>query len=177
MIRACPFSGETPQIHESAYVDQSAQVIGKVRIGARSSIWPGTVVRGDVHRIEIGDDTNVQDLSCLHVLKDRFSLTLEDRVSVGHGVMLHGCVVGAGSLVGMRATIMDDAKIGEECLIAAGSLVTPGFVAPPRSLVMGSPAKVRRPLTAEELELLDRTWRNYVEYSRAYRDRFGPGTG
>jgi len=175
MIRPCPFSGEQPTIHESAYVDESAQVIGKVTIGARSSIWPGTVVRGDVHSIEIGDDTNVQDLSCLHVLKDVYSLHLGDRVSVGHGVMLHGCRIGDGSLIGMRATIMDDARIGEESLVAAGALVTPGFVAPPRSLVMGSPAKVKRELTADELALLDRTWRNYVDYARAYIARFGSG--
>lgn len=175
MIRSCPFSGETPAIDESAFVDPTALVVGKVRIGARSSIWPQTVVRGDVHRIGIGDDTNVQDLSCLHVLKDRFSLTLGNRVSVGHGAMLHGCVIGDGTLVGMRAMVMDGAEIGEQCLIAAGALVTPGFRAPPRSLVMGSPAKVRRELNADELELLDRTWRNYVDYRVAYIEQLGRG--
>ncbi|AKU90842.1 gamma carbonic anhydrase family protein [Vulgatibacter incomptus] len=175
MIRPCPFTHTEPSIDETAYVDVSAHVIGRVRIGARSSIWPGVVVRGDVHTIEIGDDTNVQDLSCLHVLKDRFSLTLGSRVSVGHGVMLHGCTIGDGSLIGMRATIMDDARIGANCLVAAGALVTPGFEAPPGSLVMGSPAKVKRELDASELELLDRTWRNYVDYSRAYIAKFGRG--
>ncbi|HLV61138.1 MAG TPA: gamma carbonic anhydrase family protein [Fredinandcohnia sp.] len=168
MIRPCPFSGRMPEIHETAYVHESAVVIGKVRIGARSSIWPGVVVRGDVHEIEIGEDTNVQDLSCLHVLKDRFSLTLGNRVSIGHAVMLHGCVIGDGTLVGMRATIMDGARIGESCLVAAGALVTPGFEAPPRSLVIGAPAKVARELRADELELLERTWRNYVDYREAY---------
>ena len=88
MIRPCPFTDEIPQLDESAYVDQTALVQGKVKLGARSSIWPGTVVRGDVHRITIGDETNVQDLSCLHVLKDRFSLTLGNRISVGHSVTL-----------------------------------------------------------------------------------------
>lgn len=175
MIRSCPFSGKAPVIDESAFVDPTALVVGKVRIGARSSIWPQTVVRGDVHRIEIGDDTNVQDLSCLHVLKDRFSLTLGHRVSVGHGAMLHGCVIGDGTLVGMRAMVMDGAEIGESCLIAAGALVTPGFRAPPRSLVMGSPATVRRELGADELALLDRTWRNYVDYREAYIAQLGRG--
>lgn len=168
MLRPCPFTGRTPEIDETAYVDESAVVIGKVRIGARSSIWPGTIVRGDVHEITIGDDTNVQDLSCLHVLKDRYSLTLGDRVSVGHAVMLHGCVIGDGTLVGMRATVMDGARIGESCLVAAGALVPPGFEAPPRTLIIGSPAQVKRALRPEELELLERTWRNYVGYRAAY---------
>lgn len=168
MLRPCPFSGKQPAIHETAYVDETALVVGKVRIGARASIWPMTVVRGDVHEIDIGDDTNVQDLSCLHVLKDRFSLTLGDRVSVGHAVMLHGCTIGDGSLVGMRATVMDGARIGARCLVAAGALVPPGFEAPPERLVIGAPAKVKRALRADELELLDRTWRNYVDYREAY---------
>jgi len=175
MIRPCPFTGETPRIDPSAYVDETALVLGRVTIGARSSIWPGTVVRGDVHEIRIGAETNVQDLCCLHVLKDRFSLTLGDRVSVGHAVTLHGCRIGDLCLVGMRATIMDDVEIGAESLIAAGALVTPGTTIPPRSLVMGSPAKVKRAVNAEELELLHRTWQNYVDYSRRYVEAFGRG--
>lgn len=175
MIRPCPFSGETPQIDDSAFIDPTALVIGKVRLGARVSVWPGTVIRGDVHRIEIGDESNIQDLSCLHVLKDRFSLTLGKRVSVGHAATLHGCVIGDGSLVGMRAMVMDGAEIGEQCLVAAGALVPPGFRAPPRSLIMGSPAKVKRELRDDELELLDRTWRNYVGYAEAYIRQLGRG--
>ncbi|WP_373048341.1 gamma carbonic anhydrase family protein [Vulgatibacter sp.] len=175
MIRPCPFTDENPRIDESAYVDASALVLGRVTIGARSSIWPGTVVRGDVHTISIGEETNVQDLSCIHVLKDRFSTTLGNRVSVGHGVVLHGCTVGDYTLVGMRATVMDEVTIGEECLIAAGALLTPGLVVPPRSLVMGSPAKVKREVDAKELELLHRTWKNYVDYSRRYIEKFGRG--
>ncbi len=175
MIRPCPFTDALPSIDESCYVDETALVLGKVRLGPRSSIWPGVVVRGDVHSIDIGADSNVQDLSCLHVLKDRFALRLGDRVSVGHAAMLHGCTIGDEVLIGMRATIMDDATIGDRCLISAGALVTPGFVAPAGSMIMGSPAKVVRPLRPDELELLDRTWRNYVDYSRAYRTKFGKG--
>ncbi len=175
MIRPCPFTDESPQIHESAYVDETALVLGRVSIGARSSIWPGTVVRGDVHHIVIGEETNVQDLSCLHVLKDRFSMRLGDRVSVGHGVTLHGCDIGDFTLVGMRATVMDNVEVGAESLIAAGALITPGTKIPPRSLVMGSPAKVKREVNAEELEMLHRTWKNYVEYSRRYIEKFGRG--
>lgn len=175
MIRPCPFTDTTPRIHESAYVDETALVLGKVEIGARSSIWPGVVVRGDVHSISIGEETNVQDLSCLHVLKDRFGLKLGNRVSVGHSVTLHGCEIGDLCLVGMRATVMDGVVIGEESLIAAGALVTPGTKVPPRSLVMGSPAVVKREVNAQELELLHRTWRNYVDYSRSYIAKFGRG--
>lgn len=175
MIRPCPFTDETPRIHESAYVDETALVQGKVRIGAGSSIWPGTVIRGDVHHIEIGDQTNVQDLSCLHVLKDRFSLHLGNRVSVGHSVTLHGCTIGDLCLVGMRATVMDDVEVGEECLIAAGALITPGMKIPPRSLVVGSPAVVKREVNSRELEMIHNTWRNYVDYSRAYIAKFGRG--
>lgn len=175
MIRTCPFTHATPRIHETAYVDPTALVQGRVTIGARSSIWPLTVVRGDVHEIVIGDETNVQDQCTLHVLKDRFSLHLGNRVSVGHAVTLHGCKVGDLCLVGMRATLMDDVEVGEESLIAAGALVTPGTKIPPRSLVMGAPAKVKREVNAQELELLHRTWKNYVEYSRKYIEAFGRG--
>lgn len=175
MIRPCPFTDESPAIHESAYVDSTALVLGRVQIGARSSIWPGTVIRGDVHTIEIGDETNVQDLSCLHVLKDRFSLRLGHRVSIGHAVALHGCEIGDLCLVGMRATVMDDVELGSESLVAAGALITPGTKIPPRSLVMGSPAVVKREVNAQELEMIHRTWQNYVDYSRAYIRRFGAG--
>lgn len=175
MIRPCPFTDIAPQIDPTAYVDVSAQVIGQVTIGPRSSVWANVVIRGDVHRIDIGADSNVQDLSCLHVLKEKFSLTLGDRVSLGHSVTLHGCKVGSGTLVGMGATVLDGAEIGEECLIAGGALVTPGTKIPPRSLVMGSPAKVKRELTADELALLDRTWRGYVGYAEAFAAKFGRG--
>lgn len=175
MIRPCPFSDVHPSIDPSVYVDVSAQVIGQVRIGPRSSLWPNVVARGDVNTIEIGADTNVQDLTCLHVFKDRFSLTLGDRVSLGHSVTLHGCKIGSGTLVGMGAIVLDGAEIGEDCLVAAHALVTPGTKVPPRSLVVGSPAKVKRELTADELALLDRTWRGYVGYAQAYIAKFGRG--
>lgn len=175
MIRPCPFTDESPRLHESVYVDSTALVLGRVTIGARSSIWPGTVIRGDVHTIAIGEETNVQDLSCLHVLKDRFSLELGNRVSVGHAVTLHGCVVRDLCLIGMRATLMDDVEVGEESLVAAGALVPPGMKIPPRSLVVGSPAVVKREVNARELEMIHRTWQNYVDYSRAYIAKFGTG--
>jgi carbonic anhydrase/acetyltransferase-like protein (isoleucine patch superfamily) len=175
MIRPCPLTGESPRIHDTAYVDVSAQVIGRVRIGARSSIWLNTVVRGDVHEIDIGEECNVQDLSCLHVLKDRYSLTLGNRVSIGHSVTLHGCKLGDHVLVGMGAVVMDGVEIGAESLVAAGALVTPGTKTPPRSLVIGSPARVLRELNADERDIVMRTWENYVGYSRRYIEKFGRG--
>lgn len=175
VIRPSPFGGEIPEIHETAYVDGSAQVVGRVRVGARSSIWMSTVVRGDVNVIEIGADTNVQDLCCLHVFRDRFPLRLGDRVSVGHSVTLHGCTVGDGALVAIGSVVLDGVEIGAESLVAAGSLLTPGMKVPPRSLVMGSPARVKRPLSEGELALLDRTWRSYVGYAQVYREKFGRG--
>jgi carbonic anhydrase/acetyltransferase-like protein (isoleucine patch superfamily) len=175
VIRTCPLTGAVPQIDDSAYVDVSAQVIGKVRIGARSSLWLNVVVRGDVHAIDIGEESNVQDLSCLHVLKDRFSLTLGKRVSIGHSVTLHGCVLGDNVLVGMGAVILDGAEIGAGSLVAAGALVTPGTKVPPGSLVIGAPARVARPLNEAEREMVARTWENYVGYSRRYIESFGRG--
>lgn len=157
-----------PTVHPTAWIDSSAQVIGKVWLGARSSIWFNCVVRGDVNEIRIGEETNIQDLSCLHVLKDRFSLHLGNRVTVGHSVTLHGCSIGDLCLIGMGATVLDGAQIGDGCIVAAGSLVAPGAVIPPGSMVVGSPGKVKRPLNDAERELLVRSAANYVEYSRQY---------
>src|SRR5690606_35804916 len=116
MIRPCPFTGRMPSIHPTAYVDATALIIGKEAIGARAAIWPLAAVRGDVHEIVIGEETSVQDHCCVHVLKDRCALRLGDRVSIGPAVMLHGCEIGECTLVGMRATIMDGARIGESGL-------------------------------------------------------------
>jgi carbonic anhydrase/acetyltransferase-like protein (isoleucine patch superfamily) len=162
------FRGKSPRIDPTAYVESSAHVIGDVVIGPRSSVWFNSVIRGDVHWIRIGSETNVQDLSVLHVLGGSFPLTLGDRVSVAHSVTLHGCRVGNGSLIGIGCVVMDNVEIGEDCLVAAGSLVTPGTKIPNRSLVMGSPAKVRREIGPAELEIIRRTPTNYVEYAKAY---------
>ena len=167
MIR--PFRGKHPQIHPTAFVEQSAQVIGDVVIGEQSSVWFNAVVRGDVFYIRIGDRTNVQDGTVIHVSNGTHATVLEDEVTVGHNVTLHGCHVGRGCLVGMGSVVMDGARIGEYSLVAAGALVSPGTVVPPRSLVMGVPAKVKRPLTDEEVAGLDTYWQNYIEYTRQYR--------
>lgn len=168
MIR--PFGGKRPQIHPTAFVEESAQVIGDVTLGEQSSVWFCAVVRGDVFHIRIGARTNIQDGTVIHVAGGTHPTVLEDEVTIGHNVTLHGCRVGRGSLVGIGSIVMDGADIGEHSLVAAGSLVTPGTIIPPRSLVMGAPAKVKRPLTDEEVASLEVFWQNYVGYTRQYRE-------
>lgn len=163
------FGGKYPKIHDSAFVTDDAFVIGDVEIGEEASLWFGSVVRGDVNYIRIGDRTNIQDACVIHVSSKDHPTVLEHEITVGHRVTLHGCYIEYGSLIGIGSIILDGARIGNRSLIAAGSLVTPGTVIPPESLVMGAPAKVKRQLTAEELENLSRSWRNYVELSRRYR--------
>ncbi len=167
MIR--PFRGTHPVIHPTAFIDESAQIIGDVHIGEESSVWFNAVVRGDVFYIRIGNRTNIQDGTVVHVTNGTHATILEDEVSVGHNVTLHGCHIERGCLIGMGSIIMDDVRVGAESLVAAGALVTPGTRIPPRSLVMGAPAKVKRGLTDEEVEGLKVYWKNYIEYTKAYR--------
>jgi carbonic anhydrase/acetyltransferase-like protein (isoleucine patch superfamily) len=166
MIR--PFRGVYPQIHETAFIADSAQIIGDVHIGAQSSVWFGTVVRGDMFYIRIGNRTNVQDNCVLHTRTGEKPTILEDEVTIGHSVTLHGCYIEHKSLIGIGSIVLDDVRVGSQSLVAAGSLLSPGTIIPPRSLVMGSPARVKRPLTDEEVASLDRFWQNYVEYSAFY---------
>jgi gamma-carbonic anhydrase len=171
MIR--PFRGTRPRIHPTAFVEESAQVVGDVIIGAESSVWFNAVVRGDVFYIRIGDRTNIQDGTIVHVTNGTHATILEDEVTVGHNVTLHGCHIGRGCLIGMGSIVMDEVRVGERSLVAAGALVAPGTIIPPRSLVMGVPAKVRRELTEEEVASLDVYWQNYVGYTRVYREEYG----
>ncbi len=161
-----PFGNSKPNVHPSAFVADDAIVIGDVEIGADASIWFGSVVRGDVNYIRIGDRTNIQDACVIHVSSKDHPTVLEQEITVGHRVTLHGCHIEAGCLIGIGSIILDGARIGARSLVAAGSLVTPGTIIPPESLVMGAPAKVKRPLTPEEIQNLDNSWKNYVELSR-----------
>ena len=163
-----PYKGTLPRVHAAAYVDITAQVIGDVEIGEASSIWMNAVVRGDVHSIRIGAHTNIQDNCVVHVFKALHPTVLADHVTVGHSVTLHGCTIGSWCLIGMGATILNGAKIGDECIVAAGTLVPEGMEVPPRSLVMGLPAKVRRPITEEERQGLRAYAQNYYEYKETY---------
>ena len=171
MIR--PFRGKHPQIHPTAFIEDSAQVIGDVVVGAQSSVWFGAVVRGDVYHIRIGERTNIQDGTVVHVTNGTHATVLEDEVTVGHNVTLHGCHVERGCLIGMGSILMDAVRIGAESIVAAGALVSPGTVVPPRSLVIGVPAKVKRQLTDEEVAGLSVYWQNYIEYTRLYRAEAG----
>jgi carbonic anhydrase/acetyltransferase-like protein (isoleucine patch superfamily) len=168
MIR--PFRGHHPQIHPTAYIEESAQIIGDVTIGEESSVWFNATVRGDVHFIRIGRRTNVQDGTVIHVSNATHETILEDEVTIGHNVTLHGCYVEHGSLIGIGAIVMDGVHVGAQSLVAAGSLVTPGTQIPPRSLVMGAPARVKRSLTDEEVAGLAVFWQNYVGYIKMYRE-------
>lgn len=163
-----PFENQTPRIHKSALITDDAVVIGDVEIAQDASVWFGSVIRGDVNYIRIGARTNIQDATVIHVSSKDHPTVLEEEITVGHRVTLHGCYVERGSLIGIGSIILDGARVGQRSLIAAGSLVTPGTVIPPGSLVMGAPAKVKRPLTHDELSKLDQSWQNYVELARRY---------
>ncbi len=158
------WKGMWPTIDPTAWIAENAVVVGDVEIGAESGIWYGAVVRGDIHRIRIGARTNVQDLSVLHVTRDRFSLTLGDDVTVGHRVILHGATLESRILVGMGAIVMDGALIGEDVIIGAGSLVTEGMAIPSGHLAFGSPCRVRRELTIEERAWIRESARHYALY-------------
>jgi carbonic anhydrase/acetyltransferase-like protein (isoleucine patch superfamily) len=166
-IRA--YRGKWPQIAASAYIDPAAVVIGDVVIGDQSSVWPMTVVRGDVHYIRIGARTNLQDGCVCHVMKDEYPLVLGDEVTVGHAVTLHGCVIEGHTLIGMRVTILNGAVIGANCIIAAGTLITERTVIPAGSLVMGAPGKVKRPVTEEDVVSIGKYAERYAGYREIYR--------
>jgi len=163
-----PFDSIHPKIHETAFIADDAIVIGDVEIGEDASVWFGSIIRGDVNFIRIVARTNIQDATVIHVSSKTHSTVLEENITVGHRVVLHGCHVETGCLIGIGAILMDGVRVGANSLVAAGSLLTPGTQIPPGSLVMGSPAKVKRELTEDELSYLDRSWRNYVELKKYY---------
>lgn len=162
--------GDRPNIAPSAWIADSAQVIGDVTLGADASVWFGAVIRGDSDRIVVGEGTNIQDGSILHADTGK-PLTIGKHVTVGHMVMLHGCTVGDDSLIGIGAVVLNGARIGKNCLVGAGSLVTEGKEFPDGSMIMGTPAKVVRQLTPEQIEGLHASALHYVDNAR----RFGAG--
>jgi carbonic anhydrase/acetyltransferase-like protein (isoleucine patch superfamily) len=165
-----PFDAKAPKLGRDVFIAPTATVIGDVELGDFASVWFGSVLRGDVGAIRIGARSNIQDLSCVHLTEGLRVTIVGQDVTVGHGVILHGCTIGDRCLVGMGSTVLDDADIGADCVIAAGSLVPPRMVVPPRSLVRGSPAKVIRPVTDAELNLGPTGARHYVDIACRYRD-------
>jgi len=166
MIRT--FQGTKPKIAKSAFIEETAVVIGDVVMGEDCSVWFYAVVRGDVNYIRLGDRTNVQDLCMLHVTHDTHPLVIGSDVTIGHNVVLHGCTVKDRVLIGMGAIIMDGAVIGEDCVVGAGALVTENTIVPPKSLILGSPAKVKRHVTDKELAWIKESAQNYIKYARQY---------
>ena len=173
MIRS--FRSVAPTVDPSAFVDASAQVIGDVQIGAECSIWMGAVLRGDIHAIRIGARTNIQDLSCVHVMRGTHPATIGSNVTIGHGVNVHGATIEDRCLIGIGAILLNGSVIGTGSIVAAGALVTEGTIIPPGSLVMGSPGKVRRPLSPEEDASIMRYADNYVRYRLDYIREAGSG--
>ena len=166
MIR--PYRGVYPEVHPSAYVDETAQLIGHVSIGQDSSVWMNVVIRGDVNRITIGRRTNIQDGTVVHVMRDTHPTSIGDDVTIGHAAVVHGCTLHDRVLIGMGAMVLNGAHVGADSVVAAGTLVTEGTRIPPRSLVMGRPGTVKRPLTDDEVAEIRWYADNYVTYRLDY---------
>ena len=163
-----PFDGKHPTIGADTFVADNATIIGDVVIGARTSVWYGVVLRGDVFHIRIGDETSIQDNAVIHVTSGRHATIVGNRVTVGHSVVLHGCTVEDECIIGMGAIVMDRAVIGRGSIVGAGALVTPGTVIEPGQLVVGSPARAKRPVTAEELTFIRLSAAHYVDLAGRY---------
>ena len=159
---------QRPQLGAGAWVADSAQLIGQVELGEDASVWFGAILRGDAERLRVGRGSNVQDGSVLHA-DPGFPLILGEHVSIGHQVMLHGCSVGDGTLIGIQAVVLNGAKIGRHCLVGAGALITEGKEFPDGSMILGAPAKVVRLLTAEQVAGLQRIAEHYVENAKRFR--------
>ena len=163
-----PYRGQMPRVHATAFIDDSAQVIGDVEIGEESSVWMLCVIRGDVHRIRIGNRSNVQDGTIIHVMKDTHPTTIGNDVTIGHGAIVHGCTIEDQCLIGMGAILLNGVTVGTGSIIAAGTLLPEGTQIPPRSLVMGSPGKVRRTLSDADLQEIQMYADRYVAYRLDY---------
>jgi carbonic anhydrase/acetyltransferase-like protein (isoleucine patch superfamily) len=163
-----PYDGHTPRLGARVFVAENATLIGDVDLGDDCSIWYGAVLRGDVHSIRIGPRTNIQDNCVLHVTNGTHPIDIAEEVSIGHGVIAHGCTIGRGALIGMGSRVLDGARVGELALIGAGALVGEGMEIPPRTLAVGVPAKVKRDLRMDEIARLEQSWRHYIEYKERY---------
>jgi carbonic anhydrase/acetyltransferase-like protein (isoleucine patch superfamily) len=168
MVYVLPYRDIFPKIEEEVFLAPGAWIIGDVEIGPRSSIWFNAVVRGDVHSIKIGSETNIQDGSVLQVTTEKSSLTIGDRVTIGNRVVVHACVIEDECWIGSGALILDGARIGKGSLVAAGTVIPAGFQAPPGSLVMGTPATIEKTLSEEEHEEIRESASKYVQLAATY---------
>ena len=171
------FQGIKPTIPDSCFIEDTAVVIGDVVLGEDCSVWFNAVIRGDVNHIRIGNRTNVQDLCMLHVTHDTHPLIIGNEVTIGHSVVLHGCTIKDRVLVGMGAIVMDGAVIGEDSVVGAGALVVEGTVVPPKSVILGSPGRVRRGVSDAELAWIKESAANYVKYASQYMNDSSKRTG
>ena len=162
------YKGMLPKLGEGVFIAPGVHIVGDVEIGDHSSVWFGSVVRGDVHYIRIGKHSNLQDATICHVMKDQYPLLVGDYVTIGHAVTLHGCTIGSHCLIGMRAIILNNVRIGDYSIVGAGALITENTEIPPRSLVIGFPAKVRRSLSDAEAADIDEYAKRYYEYKETY---------
>jgi carbonic anhydrase/acetyltransferase-like protein (isoleucine patch superfamily) len=163
-----PHRGIAPTVHPSAFIDDSAQVIGEVEIGEESSVWMCAVVRGDVNAVRVGRRTNIQDGSVVHAMTGTHPTTIGDGVTIGHAAVIHGCTIESQCLIGMGAILLNGSHVGAGSIVAAGALLTEGTRVPPKSLVMGSPGKVKRLLTQAEIASIQQYADRYVDYRLDY---------
>jgi carbonic anhydrase/acetyltransferase-like protein (isoleucine patch superfamily) len=169
------FKGITPEIDESVFLCSGVKIIGDVKIGKDSSVWYNTVIRGDVNYIRIGERTNIQDLSMLHVTHDKYPLNIGNDVTIGHSTKIHGATLYDCCLIGIGACLLDGCVINSNSFVAAGALVTEGFVIPEGTLVAGIPAKIIRDLTSQERERIAITSKNYLKYVNEYKEQLKRG--
>jgi len=166
IVRA--YEGKQPRIGARVFIADTAAIIGDVDLGDDCSVWYSAVIRGDVHSIRIGARSNIQDNCTLHVTQRTHPVNIAEEVTIGHGVVAHGCTIERRALIGMGSRVLDGAVVGELALVGAGALVPEGMRVPPRTLVVGVPARVKRPLTDEEIANLEQSWKNYVDYKTRY---------
>jgi len=167
------FAGHHPQIHAEAFVHASAVIIGQVRIGAESSVWPNVTLRGDDGPIVVGAQTSIQDGTVVHMTEGRSTTTVGDRVTVGHAAILHGCTIEDDCIIGMGSIILDNAVVERGSIVGAGALVPPGKRVPAGTVVVGNPFTVLRPCTAADTSFIEYSWREYVKRTRQYREAAG----
>ena len=167
-ISLIDYKGLKPKIDKSVFIADGVRIIGDVELSEGVTVWFNSVIRGDVNSIKIGPNCNIQENSCLHVAYGKYSLTLEEGVTVGHSVTLHGCYLEHNCLIGMGTTILNGARIGAESIVGAGALVPEGMIVPPRSLVLGCPAKLKRALGEDEILSLHKSAQRYTQYGLSY---------